>query len=122
MEELITGILSGVASGRRYWGKAPQSAARPFLVLTRIDGVRDYTFQGPSGYVASRVQIDCYADTYAAVKTAGRATIAALSGYRSGDILGIFVESERDLPAADAGEVNHLFRVSIDVIVHHREA
>jgi hypothetical protein len=122
MEEAITSLLAGVASGRRYWGRAPQTAPRPFVVLTRVGGQRDYVMQGPSGYVASRVQVDCYADTYDAAKTTGRAAVAVLSGHRSGDILGIFVESERDLPASDAGEVNHLFRVSIDVMVHHREA
>jgi len=121
MEELLTSLLLGVASGRRYWVKAPQAADRPFVVLTRIDGLRDYVMQGPTGYVASRVQVDCYADTYTAAKVTGRAAMAVLSGHRSGNILGIFVESERDLPAVDAGEVTHLFRTSIDIMIHHQE-
>lgn len=121
MEEAITALLASVAGGRRYWGRAPQTVSRPFLVLSRIDGVPNYVMQWASGYVASRVQIDAYADTYTAAKAAARAAIAVLSGYRGGDILGIFVDSQRDLPAADAGEVNHLFRVSIDIMIHHQE-
>lgn len=121
MEEAITALLASVAGGRRHWGRAPQTVSRPFLVLNRIDGVPDYVMRGASGYVASRVQIDAYADTYTAAKAAARDTIAALSGYRGGTILGIFVVSQRDLPAADAGEVNHLFRVSIDIMIHHQE-
>ncbi|MEW9838237.1 hypothetical protein [Mesorhizobium marinum] len=44
-----------------------------------------------------------------------------MSGHRAGIFKGIFIDSERDLPAADAGEVNQLFRVSIDLIIHHGE-
>ncbi len=121
MEETLTGLLSGVAGGRRFWGRAPQTTARPFVVLTRIDGARDYHMRGPSGYVASRVQIDCYGDTYGAAKTAARAVIDALSGHSGQAIQGIFIDSERDLPATDAGEVNHLFRTSVDIMIHTQE-
>ena len=122
MEEDITALLASVAGGRRYWTRAPQTATRPFLVLNRVDGIRDYHFAGASGYVASRVQIDVYGDTYAATKTTARAVITILSGHSGGDIQAIFVVSERDLPAADAGDVTNLFRTSIDIIVHHGEA
>jgi hypothetical protein len=128
MEETITGLLASVASGRRYWGRAPQSISAdtgPYLVLSRVDGVRDYQMSGASGYVSSRVQIDVYGKTYTATKTAARAAVAALSGQSltstAGVVQGIFVDSERDLPAADAGEVTSLFRTSVDIIVHHEE-
>lgn len=77
--------------------------------------------RGASGLVESRVQVDSYADTYTAAKGAARDVQAVISGYQSGDIQAIFMDSERDLPAADAGEVNHLFRVSLDLIIHHQE-
>ena len=124
MEEAITTLLASVAGGRRYWGRAPQNiniASGPFIVLNRIDGVRDYTMASASGYVASRVQVDIYGATYAATKQATRDAIAVLSGHSSGTIQAIFIESERDLPATDAGEVTHLFRTSVDFIVHHEE-
>lgn len=121
MEEAITALLASVAGGRRHWVRAPQSAARPYLVLNRISGIHDYTTQGASGYVASRVQIDVYADTYTAAKVTARQVVTALSGYRSGSIQGVFLDMERDLPAEDAGTVNHLFRVSLDFTIHHSE-
>ena len=124
MEETFTGLLSGVAGGRRYWGRAPQNvniATGPFLVLNRIDGIRDYTMGGASGYVESRIQIDIYGASYAATKQAARDAIAALSGHSDGTIQGIFAITERDLPATDAGEVKQLFRTSVDFIVHHEE-
>lgn len=121
MEEIVTGLLASIAGGRRHWVRAPQSAARPHLVLNRISGIRDYHSQGASGYVASRIQIDAYADTYTAAKATARQVVTALSGYRSGTIQGVFLDMERDLPAEDAGAVNHLFRVSLDFTIHHSE-
>lgn len=121
MEEALTTLLASVASGRRYWVRAPQGATLPYVVLNIVSGVRDYHTKGPSGYVQSRVQCDCYGSTYSAAKTTARAVRAAASGARSGDIQGIFVETERDLPAEDAGPVNNLFRTSIDLIIHHKE-
>lgn len=125
MEEAITALLASVADGRRHWGRAPQDisiSTGPFIVLTRIDGVRSYTTIGAANYVASRVQMDVYGLTYTATKEAAREAIAAVSGHSGGSIQGIFIESERDLPAADAGEVTHLFRTSVDMIVHHEES
>lgn len=113
--------VTALVSTRIYWGRAPQAdPARPYVVLQRIDGTRDYHMQGPSGYVASRVQVDVYGDTYTATKRATRAAVTALSGHRGGIFQGIFIDSERDLPAADAGEVTNLFRTSVDIMVHHK--
>jgi hypothetical protein len=124
MEEVLTALLASIAGGRRYWVEAPQTATAgqgPYVVLNRVDGLRDYHMRGPSGYVASRVQADCFGKTYAVTKQTARALIAALSGHRGGIIQGIFIDNERDLPTADSGEVNNLFRVSVDLIVHHSE-
>jgi len=121
MEEALTALLASVAGGRRYWVRAPQTATRPFLVLNRISGGPSYTMGGSSGYTSRRMQIDCYADTYTGALTCMRAVRDLLSGYSGGIIQGIFLERERDLPAADAGEVTSLFRMSTDITVHYGE-
>ena len=119
MEQELTSLLAAAAP-RRFWGRAPQTApARPYVVLSRVSGVRDYHSQGPSGYVASRVQIDVYGDTYASVNATANGIVATLSGYRGGTIQGVFIDSERDLTGIEGGDPNELFRQSIDVIVHH---
>lgn len=119
MEEEITTLLASIASGRRYWVRAPQGAVRPFLVLNRISGTPNYQMSGPSVYVASRIQVDCYADTYTTTKATARAVKTALSGYKGGTIQGAFIDNERDLPASDAGEVTSLFRTELDILIHH---
>jgi hypothetical protein len=121
MEETLTAMLAPVAGGRRYWVRAPQTAKRPFVVLQRITGLPNYHMQGASGYMASRVQADVYADTYMDTQATARSLISTLSGAVSGTIQAIFIDSVRDLPASDAGDVTQLFRTSIDLIVHHGE-
>ncbi len=126
MEEALTSLLSGVAGGRRYWVRAPQSlSTRPYLVMHRVSGNRDMHLKGASRYVQSRVQVDIYDDTYGGAKAVARAVRDAVSGF-AGTIGGvqiqrINVDSERDLPADDTGAVTELYRVSIDLMVHHDE-
>jgi hypothetical protein len=119
-EEMVT-ILAGLAQGKRFWGRAPQGALPPYIVMNKVDGLRNYSYTGPTGYLSNRVQIDVYTTSFTATRDLGRQVISALSGHAGGDIQGIFVESERDLPAADAGVVTNLFRTSIDIVVHHGE-
>lgn len=121
MEEELTSLLASVAGGRRYWGRAPQGTPYPNIVLSKIGGVPNYHMQGASGFVSSRVQIDIYDEKWTGAISVARAVKSLLSGYSGGDIQAIFVESERNLPAADAGEVTNLFRTSIDVTIHHGE-
>lgn len=121
MEEALRAALASVAGGRVYWGRAEQGAAFPYVVLNRITGIRDYHTRGPSGYVQSRVQVDCYAETYLAAKGAARSVSAIMNGYSGGDIQGVFIDSERDLPAENAGPADYLFRVSLDLMIHHVE-
>ncbi len=126
MQEALTTILSSVAGGRRYWLRAPQSlSTHPYVVLNRVSGNRDYHMAGASGYVRSRVQVDVYAETYGSAQTTVRAVRDAVSGF-AGTVGGtqiqfITVESERDLPVDDAGNITNLFRISIDLMIHHDE-
>ena len=126
MEEALTSLLSTVAGGRRYWVRVPQSnTARPYVVLTRVSGNRDYHLKGASRYVQSRVQANAYGETYASAKATIRAIIDAVSGF-AGTIGGvqiqrIEVDSERDLTADDVGAVTNLYLISIDLMIHHDE-
>lgn len=127
MEEALVALLLGatpltaITGNRIYWGRKPQNdAGRPYIVLQRIDGAPSYHMDGASDYVASRVQADVYGETYTSSKRAARALIAVLSGYAGGMFQGVFVDAQRDLPAADAGEVTTLFRTSVDFLIHHQ--
>lgn len=127
MEEALTALLLGatplttLTGNRINWGRQPQNdGGRPYIVLQQIGGAPSYHMSGASDYVASRVQVDVYGETYTSTKRTARALIAVLSGYSGGIFQGIFLDAQRDLPAADAGEVTTLFRTSVDFLIHHQ--
>lgn len=113
------GVTANVPADNIEWGDISQGVKPPCIVLQRISEDRDYHMTGASGYVVSRVQIDIWSGDFKITAHAARAVSATLSGYRSDIFQGIFIDSERDFSALDAGDVNRVFRTSIDVIVHH---
>lgn len=71
----------GAAQSARLWARqAPQAAGRPFGVLTRVSRVGLETLDGPTGFAASRVQLDLYAETEAALASLADASRRALQG------------------------------------------
>jgi len=116
MEEALTALLRPLAP--THWSMAPQGSARPFIVLTRVSGGRDYTLDGLSSPRPARVQADVYGDTALSTKALARRLVAEVSGRRVGAITAIFVDSERDLPGPDATGQATRFRTAIDLMVH----
>jgi hypothetical protein len=114
--------LSALVADRITWTIRPQGSTLPAVVLTGVDALPDYTMSGPSGLVSSRLQVDCWAMTYAGGKQIARAVEAALSGIdvvRGGVALrGGFKQGERDSFEKSTGGTE-LYRVSEDYIIWH---
>lgn len=130
MEEAITAILLAdarvryLAADRLHWGRLPQSASgTPYLILTLISGLPDYTNSGRSGLEQSRVQIDGYAATPLAARDLTDAAVRVLELYR-GTVAGIqlqggFVAGKRDFqPDSPSGKAI-LYRRSTDFMLWH---
>jgi hypothetical protein len=64
------------------WDTLPQGSAQPSIVMYVISGVTDYTMQGASGYVQTRVQFDCRGATAASARAVAEALEDRLSGFR----------------------------------------
>lgn len=121
MEELLRTLLKAAVPGTAIdWGMNDQSASLPRVVLYRISGDGTYSASGPVAYRQSRVQLDCYAGTVGGAKILARQVRAAVSGLKSGIILGAFVLSERDL-TPDTDGPSPVARVSIDINIHTQE-
>jgi hypothetical protein len=125
-ENLRSLLLTGAGVPPRvYWLQRPQGGTLPDIILTRISGIPDLHMQGPSGLIASRVQADIWAESYASAKTASRALVALLSGYKG--TVGttrfqlITIDGERDLFDAGSNDAQRFYRVSIDLMIHHHE-
>lgn len=124
MEEALVGYLLAGSSlatlvgTRIHWVRSPQGEASPRIVLYRVAGLRDMTLNnGPTGFVTSRVQVDCIGITYQSAKSVARAVEARLSGYSGVRNMirfeGAFLIGERD-DFFDTDTPDKLFRTSLD--------
>lgn len=116
--------ISGAADDRIYPLVAPDCVATPYITYQRISGERWNSLAGSVGKAQPRIQIDVWAETYAAAKQLGDAIRRALDGYR-GTVGGIRIgalriESDQDFFENDP--VPALYRVSMDFRVTHAEA
>lgn len=129
MEEAVTAILladprlAQAIGDRVHWTMAPQNSARPYLILQLISDQPDQSYQGRTGFEASRLQIDAYTETELTAKAILDFAVVALERARgtfSGHTLqGAILKSRRPLPASGAAGAPPLFRRSADVIILH---
>ncbi|WP_136441632.1 tail completion protein gp17 [Pacificoceanicola onchidii] len=134
MNEALTALMLGHAplaalvENRVHWRMQPRSVSGfPYVNLAVISDPRAYHMAGASALRSTRVQVDAWAETYAAAKAVSRTVDDFLSGYRgtSGGIhfQGVFVSDERDLTDKTTGEERQLFRISVDLqISWYKEA
>ena len=118
--------VSALVSTRIYAGPLPQNATLPAILYTTIDGVRDGPFDGPNGFVQSRLQVDCLGSAVdqggileaKAVLKAVRQALNGYSGTTDGvSIRSVHMDSERDLYEPETA----VPRVSADFLIWHDE-
>lgn len=127
MEQAIQSLIAGaagvsaLASARVYAGDAPQGTPRPFVRINTVAGVRDYHMAGASGFVASRVQVDCFGATYPAAKNLATAVAAAVTGYSGTiggiELQGVFIDNEIDDSEDDTGRASTIYRVLLELSI-----
>lgn len=124
----VLSLVGGSAEKARIYPlRLPQAGEFPALTYARISGRRDYHMTGASGVAEARLQVDCWAESYGAVKALADAVRLSLSGFRgtvNGVVLqSVFLDVERDAeePALDAADFK-LYRVSQDYMVRYEEA
>lgn len=113
----ITGAATSAGS-RVYWVERPQLAALPAVTLQIISDLRPQHLKGFDDLRDTRVQIDCWADTYAAVTTLKEAVLAAAVPENTSNGIQFnraIVDGERDL-GERAGE-KFVHRASLDLII-----
>lgn len=114
--------LSALISTRCYPVVAPQNPTAPYVTYTRIDGPRESALSEDMGLPHPRMQIDCWAETYAGVRAVALQVRLAMQRWGPATVAGVEV-----LDALLDGEQDSyedsvkLFRTTWDFIVWHRE-
>jgi len=116
-----TGITSYVGE-RIYFVRAEQDVITPYIVITKISGVREHSHDGSSELAHPRFQITVFSTTYSSCKTIASAIQTALQGYTGTmgsevTVQAVFYENETDLYESDTD----LFSVITDYIIWHVE-
>ena len=75
--------LANLIGNRAQWDTLPQGGAQTeSVIMFVISGVTNYTMQGQSGFVSTRVQFDCRGGTAAKARAVAEALNERLSGFR----------------------------------------
>ena len=117
---LADGAVSALVSDRIEPGRRNQGTAFPAIVVNWVDGAPVYTDDGETNLQQSRIEIDCWADTYSGAKdlaAAVKASLSAFQGVSSGvTFQNVLLDAERDLSEGGGGAVDYPFRVNLDFI------
>jgi hypothetical protein len=125
-EALIARLLgveavSGMVATRVYPGSRPQGSALPAIVLNRISGGPLYADDGEVGLEQARIQVDCWAATYAGAKLLARRVAASLSAFEGtvGETTFQLIELdiEQDLREGGGDSADYPFRTALDFLV-----
>ena len=117
---LAAGPVAAAVGTRVSWVTRPQSTGVPAITLQTISDARPEHLKGLDSARETRVQLDCWAATYASALSLARACIAALSGPAtiSGKRFGnTRVDGQRDLGEDVNGTFLH--RQSVDLLIWH---
>lgn len=112
--------VHSLVSSRVYHTMARQGSTMPFVVLSRVTMVREYTLSGPDGLPEAMVQVDCIGSTSASTEAVREAVRLALDGtsWVSGKyrVAYAMLEDDRDLTESPFdGSDKPVFRFSLDV-------
>lgn len=116
--------VSAIAGPRGYWVKVPQGTPLPYYRMQVISDPRPEHLKGYDGARRTRVQVDCFAQTYAASRALAEAVVTATitPGLYGGTRFGrVKAEGPRDL-GEDVTGGSFIHRASVDLLVEHRPA
>lgn len=115
--------VAAIAATRIKWGIVPQSTPKPYIRMQVISDTRPQHLKGYDGSRPTRVQVDCFAETYGAAAALAHAVIAAVSEpvtTPDGRFGRTHAEGPRDL--GEDTEDGFVHRASLDLLVRHRLA
>ena len=117
--------ISALCGSRINWRKRPQGEAVPAIVLFLISQTGEYVYRGASSLKFARVQCDLYAETYGEALALEKVFVAVVDRYRGkfGNTVfnGIFLDNRREGDDPGKNDAAQLFRVSIDLLIKHKE-
>lgn len=120
---IADGDVTAVVGSKIYWGIVPQGTTRPYVRLNTASDPRPEHLKGYQVARTTRVQADCFGDSYGAARGLAEKIITVLAdpGVTAGVHFGrIKAEGPTDLGEDTANGFVH--RALLDLIVEHKPA
>ena len=114
-------IVTAVGHSQVYWTIVPQGKPRPYVRMQTVSDLRPQHLDGYQKARTIRVQVDVFADSYGAARSAAETIIAAVAlpatmgGVKFGRTK---AEGPRDL-GEDVEGVGFVHRLSMDLLAEH---
>lgn len=115
--------VTALLGQRVFFVRRHQAEGLPAATLNTISRLDDVHMGGPSGYIATRVQVDVYGSTYTSARACADALIARLHGHAGTQGSTVFqlirLDGENDGFEAGDTETDRPTRISLDFLVHY---
>lgn len=109
--------VTSLVSQRVFPGIIPENETLPAIRYLPVSGTREHSHDGVSGFQVQRIQVDCYAKTYAEVIALAAALEAGMDGFNGSSpaTFAITLESDSDVYE----EVPRIWRRQMDFVVQY---
>lgn len=120
-------VLSGIVGERIYPLRAPQTAARPFIVMNVFDVTPKRCFDGLANLAETAIQVDIYAEKYSTCENIRSAIRRLIDGQQNMNLSGTNVRSIRVDSQLDSyvqpsdGSDTFKYRKTLDVYIWHED-
>ncbi len=118
---LAQSAITAIVSDRIFFVKADQSVETPYIVITKVSGVREHSHDGSSHLAHPHFQLSIFSDTYSSCKSVATVLQTALQGYSGAmsdaTAQAVFYENETDTYESDTS----LFQVILDYTIWHTD-
>lgn len=111
IQERLFSLLNGFVEGRMFPSMAPGSVPKPYMVYTRVASQPEITLNSKEPIQNTRVQIDCFDNSYVGVQTLARRVNTAMLDWEVQNVPVL----EQDRFDSDA----NLHRVILDFSIWH---
>jgi DNA-binding NarL/FixJ family response regulator len=113
--------IEGLVGERIYYTQAVQEADTPYIVITKVSGLRVHSHQGTSSLANPRIQLSVFSATYLEAKQIAQAIQSVLQGY-TGTSEEIEIQSCLYINEVDMYEQeSKLYHVAVDYEIYHKE-
>ena len=125
MEAALRNYLLAQGIARVFWNIRNKKSPFPCVVLTKVSGLRNYSYKDADSLKRALIQVDCYGENNIDAINLRKSVEVALSGknWTQDGVLfqGAFIQNERDFSDDNLTADPQAYRQSLDFNIWYKE-